>query len=789
MTEPRDRRAKLLDPAQTVLNGIDFVEIVNTEQTRLRIHFLVPVMGAIGPAVVDTIAKATITGGDTIPSVDVHPITTADWSYDSNHRPMLDLSVDAPGDFSQYQLALVPVDPSHAVLDRYFDHVGFTFKAGCPSTLDCEPPPHECPPCDSNAPPIDYLAKDFDSFKRALLEFSALRYPSWQERSEADFGVMFAEALSSVADDLSYFQDRIAAEGWIETATERRSLVRLARLVDYEPRVATAATTLLRFEMQITGSITPGTVVSALASDGSSIDFETGEGLADKLPRDVDPAWNTIQPWYFDDADRCLPRGATAMWIVRPSRTLSKGQLLLIETARASSADPPIRQLVRLTEPPADETDTLLGQQLSRITWGAGNALRVEHDLTLTVLAANLVPCTQGRRHIERFVVDPVADAPLGPTPAMIRTGANGSDLVLYPLRAAPLAWLAQSDPDEAPRPELRLVELSTLPRTWTWRRSLLATTPFDTLFTIDPMQFRALDPRGSYLDYDGDAGATIRFGDGAQSAIPETGMTVEVTFRVGGGEQGNVAADAVTRIDASSAAVLGITSVSNPFPATGGRDAEPDAQVRELAPQKFRARPLRVVRTGDYEDAARTLGWVQQAGTRFRYTGSWLTAFTSVDPRGSETVGDDETLELTRLLDRRRLAGYESFVLQPRFVSLDLKIELCLRPAAFRSDVERAVASALDTRVHLDGTLGFFHPDRFSFGLPLERSVLEAALQEVHGVDGVIQVWYRRRGQSVRFAVMPDAVAVAIDEIVRVDNDLDHPERGSLLLQLTGGK
>ena len=46
-------------------------------------------------------------------------------------------------------------------------------------------------------PPIDYLAKDFLSFRQALLDFSALRYPQWQERSEADFGVMFLEALSA----------------------------------------------------------------------------------------------------------------------------------------------------------------------------------------------------------------------------------------------------------------------------------------------------------------------------------------------------------------------------------------------------------------------------------------------------------------------------------------------------------------------------------------------------------------------------------------------------------------
>ena len=52
----------------------------------------------------------------------------------------------------------------------------------------------------------------FLSFRAALSDFSALRYPEWVERSEADFGMMFLETLASAADDFSYMQDRVAAE-------------------------------------------------------------------------------------------------------------------------------------------------------------------------------------------------------------------------------------------------------------------------------------------------------------------------------------------------------------------------------------------------------------------------------------------------------------------------------------------------------------------------------------------------------------------------------------------------
>ena len=202
------------------------------------------------------------------------------------------------------------------------------------------------------APPVDYLAKDFDSFRHALADFSSVRYPAWQERSESDFGVMFMEALAAVADDLSYQQDRVAAEAWLEAATQRRSLVRLARLVDYEPRVATAATTTLQFRMAASGSIPPGVVVGALAPDGSLVEFETGTGLGDEETYDAHPEWNEMVPHWFGDEQRCVPPGAAELYLVRPGVPLVRGQLLLVEEAPASPADPPRRAVVRLDADP-----------------------------------------------------------------------------------------------------------------------------------------------------------------------------------------------------------------------------------------------------------------------------------------------------------------------------------------------------------------------------------------------------------------------------------------------------
>src|SRR6201996_1514943 len=270
MVEPRDRTAAIL--ASTTFNGVDFVTVDGIDPRILYVHFLNAV------AVLAPTIAGSITGGDSIPSIPVAAINGAtDWGTDAEGRPLLTLHAAVEGDFSEYLLTLTGAP----ALDLMFSSTRFSFKPNCPSDFDCAPPPLVCPPDDTPVPPIDYLAKDFLSFRQALLDDSALRYPEWQERSEADFGLMFAEVLSAAADELSYLQDRVAAEAALETATQRRSLVSLARLVDYEPRPATSATTLLQLDVSAAAALSPGARVWAPTPDGGRAPFEIGTGLTD----------------------------------------------------------------------------------------------------------------------------------------------------------------------------------------------------------------------------------------------------------------------------------------------------------------------------------------------------------------------------------------------------------------------------------------------------------------------------------------------------------------------------
>ena len=66
--------------------------------------------------------------------------------------------------------------------------MNFSFKVECPSDFDCAPV-DDCPPEPGVAPSIDYLAKDYASFRQLLLDRLSVVMPEWTERNPADIGV------------------------------------------------------------------------------------------------------------------------------------------------------------------------------------------------------------------------------------------------------------------------------------------------------------------------------------------------------------------------------------------------------------------------------------------------------------------------------------------------------------------------------------------------------------------------------------------------------------------------
>ncbi len=102
---------------------------------------------------------------------------------------------------------------------------------------------------------------------------------------------------------------------------------------------------------------------------------------------------------------------------------------------------------------------------------------------------------------------------------------------------------------------------------------------------------------------------------------------------------------------------------------------------------------------------------------------------------------------------------------------------------------MQEAVLQRLTSGLRHDGTKGFFHPDRFSFGQPVYLSAIVAEVQRVPGVTSVTVEAFQRQRDSSTDATDTGVLTMGRLEIARLDNDPNFPERGALTLTMEGGK
>lgn len=400
------------------LNGLDYLEVSDDQRT-LTLYFL-------GRAPEITAANVRIDGGRRITgirAVDVRVVYQEDPELDDYAV----VRVDRPGDFSTYTLRLVepdahghPSDRPLAGFDQRYNALTFSFKVNCPAELDCKQE-QSCPPDLPATPEFSYLAKDYASFRRLILDRLALTMPAWTERHIPDVGIALVELLAYAADHLSYYQDAVATEAYLDTARRRVSVRRHVRLVDYRLHEGTNARTWAFIETDAPVELDPADFFFVTRLDEASV--PSGRPLHAEALRDLPPAayevfaplgyaapvalypqHNRIELYTWGDRECCLPAGATSAtlrdaWALAdpadpsdapdtpdmpPERErmlrLKAGDLLLFEevigprTGNPADADPTHRHVVRLTsvEPVVDALDDT---PLLEVSWAPEDAL------------------------------------------------------------------------------------------------------------------------------------------------------------------------------------------------------------------------------------------------------------------------------------------------------------------------------------------------------------------------------------------------------------------------------
>ena len=460
-----NRRAATRD--HPFLNGIDYLEVVDQEligtlneslrQRVLRVFFLAKNATANPGAqqarkdLFDRLAALTpaqvrITGGERVRNivvvgVELHSDTNATLNPGDRNElaegDHLEVGVTERGDFSTYTLGLVLPNSDQPLtgLDPALSSVDFSFKVECPSPFDCRSD-RTCTPPAEPVPEIDYLAKDYASFRQLILDRLAVLLPEWRERNPADLGITLVELLAYAGDYLSYRQDAIATEAYLGTARQRASVRRHASLLDYPMHDGCNARAWVQIRLKLNapagGIRLPRLLVRDSQGNWTAADSEPLAGgavetrrtqfatrmnngvlvvdgeflrlVAQYGPEIFEPMHevtlfsehNELPFYTWSNANCCLPKGATKATLRGDFPNLQPGDVLVFQerlgpkTGDAADADLHHRHAVRLTQVngkvlgPDGEVDTqhavsnidpVTQQAVTEIQWAVGDAL------------------------------------------------------------------------------------------------------------------------------------------------------------------------------------------------------------------------------------------------------------------------------------------------------------------------------------------------------------------------------------------------------------------------------
>ena len=642
-------------------------------------------------------------------------------------------------------------------------------------------------------PEIDYLARDYAGFRQLILDRLRRVMPGWREEHRADLGVALAEVLAYTADRLSYYQDAVATEAYLETARQRISVRRHARLLDYRMHEGVNARAWVTLEVEDDCVVDPGTLYFVTRLEGG---LGSRTSLTeDELARVPGSAYEVFEPRADDvrvsttgtiglrvahnrmarDAqDGTLAAGARRCRLQAGGLDLHPGDVLIFE----DGLHPERRHPVRLTgvTPERDHV---------AVEWGHDDAPPFALGPEC-VIRGNVLLVDHGRR---------VRPERLGPVPGPGERGEGSPVPGLFrPTLGRPgLVFAGPSDPagpagaalDQDPRRALPLLELRAMPGGgpppdvdssewddvdgWSPRTDLVES---------------GADDRHVTVEVDNDGRAHLRFGDGELGATAPIDAWFRATYRVGDPTAGNVGAEAIAHVVWRRGSGRRIT-VRNPLPARGGTSAESIDAVKLVAPHAWRLDLQRAVTVDDYATLAARHPRVRRAAACRRWSGSRYEILVTIETHdGRDTQTDPLVTEVEAYLRHHRRIAHTVIVRRARPVPLDIALRVAVDSGHLPGHVRSTLLDELGVGDLPDGRRGVFHPDNLALGEDLYLSRLVAAAQNVEGVENVTVVRFRRadevrldaheREPVTAAAAPPAVVRIAPFEVARLD-----PESG----------
>ena len=376
-----DQRRREVVKLNGTLNGLEYLEVHDsgvpgdsTRQRTLFVKFLRAVPATLGKD------NFRIEGGERIKSVDIAWVAIANALPASEPPGLVDglvpldrfmvIRTKIYGDFSLYTLRLLSGpgnDTPPAGFDPRLSEIQFSFKVQCESDFDCASVT-PCPTPPPTNPRLDYLAKDYASFRRLMLDRMSVLIPDWSSRNAADVGVTLVEMLAYVGDQLSYQQDAVTTEAYLATARKRISLRRHARLVDYRVHEGCNARVWVQLFVNDDGvNIPHGTPLLTRVPNTPERIAPSSDQLRDALANGA-LVFETVEDtllyqdhgrisfYSWGERECCLPKGATRATLNGHYPNLKAGDVLVFaeelgpRTGFTADANRAHRWAVRLTD-------------------------------------------------------------------------------------------------------------------------------------------------------------------------------------------------------------------------------------------------------------------------------------------------------------------------------------------------------------------------------------------------------------------------------------------------------
>ena len=601
------RREAVRQHAQ--LNGLDYLE-VGSDQRTLTVYFLGKAPVSLDPS------NLLIEGGRRILDIKVTEVKVTRTDM-AELDDFMEVMTDKAGDFSAYTLRVVMRDEQgdlqpHPSFDPCYDRVEFSFKVDCPSDLDCKQP-LVCPPEPRDEPAINYLAKDYASFQQLILDRLAVVMPEWQERHVPDLGIALVEVLAYVGDHLSYYQDAVATEAYLDTARQRISVRRHTRLVDYVLHEGCNARTWVCIETDSMVKLDPRDIyfITQLEHVGRVVKeeelrrlplggYEIFEPMA-ATEITLYPGQHEIHLYTWGDKECCLPRGARSAtlighWIeeprpnkppacepgkvpsadtvanlaappANPDLHLKPGDVLILEeiigpkTGNPADADPKRRHAVRLTDIQQGHDPLSPGLALTEITWAEEDAL--PFPLCLSALGpppkCEVIENISVARsnlilvdHGQRMTED-LPPVLVKDTIEICDCTGNVAETVIVPERYRPVLKEGPLIFSEPLAPDISASRMLMQDV----RQALPHVNLTGTVPNAAPVVWSAQrdllsshnPDRHFVVEMDNDRRAHLRFGDDELGQRPDAGTAFRAVYRVGNGPSGNVGAGAIAHL------------------------------------------------------------------------------------------------------------------------------------------------------------------------------------------------------------------------------------------------